>query len=189
MPMKVTRAQAEQNRERILDSAAQLFRERGVDGVGLNELMQAAGLTRGGFYGHFESKEDLVAQASRRALAGNVQQRRKVADKGLAPWVKSYLSDLHCRHVGEGCGLTALAADAARGPQAMREAFGEGVEEFVQTLLPLMPGTSPAQRREQALARVATLVGALLLGRAVADGAQSAELRAAAQKAVLSGTA
>jgi TetR/AcrR family transcriptional repressor of nem operon len=187
--MKVTRAQAEQNRERILDSAAQLFRERGVDGVGLNELMQAAGLTRGGFYGHFESKEDLVAQAARRALAGNVAQRRRMADKGLASWVRTYLSDAHCLRVGDGCGLTALAADAARGGEAMQAVFGEGVENFVTALQALMPGATDAERRRQALARVATLVGALLLARAVADEGQSRELREAAIDAVLAGTA
>lgn len=187
--MKVTRAQAEANRDRILDSAAQLFRERGVDGVGLNELMQAAGLTRGGFYGHFESKEDLVAQASRRALQANRESRRKLAEQGLATWVQVYLSDAHCARVGEGCGLTALAADAARAAPAVREAFGEGVENFAAGLEALMPGDTPAERREQALARMAMLVGALLLGRAVADPAQSRELRAAAARAVLAGAA
>lgn len=183
--MKVTRAQADANRERILDTAAQLFRERGVDGVGLNELMQAAGLTRGGFYGHFESKEDLVAQASRRAMQKNRDARRKLADQGLETWVKSYLSDLHCERIGDGCGLTALAADATRGGPALREAFSEGVENFATALQQLMPGTTEAERREQALARMAMLVGALLLGRAVGDEALSRELRAAVQQAVL----
>jgi len=185
--MKVTRAQAEANRERILDNAAQLFRERGVDGIGLNELMQAAGLTRGGFYGHFESKEDLVAQASRRAMESNRESRRKLADKGLATWVKTYLSDAHCERIGEGCALTALAADAARGGPELRAAIGEGVESFAAALLPLMPGPTEAERREQALARMATLVGALLLARAVGDHGQSRELREAARNAVLSG--
>lgn len=185
--MKVTRAQAEANRDRILDSAAQLFRERGVNGVGLNELMQAAGLTRGGFYGHFESKEDLLAQASRRALESNREARRKLAEKGLEAWVEAYLSDAHCQRVGEGCGLTALAADAARSGPALREVFGAGVENFATGLQALMPGATDAERREQALARMATLVGALLLARAVADPAQSHELREAARRAVLDG--
>ena len=185
--MKVSRAQAEANRERILDSAAQLFRERGVDGVGLNELMQAAGLTRGGFYGHFESKEDLVAQASRRALQKNREARAKMADQGLASWVNFYLSDAHCERVGEGCGVTGLVADAARGGPAMREVFSEGVEGFTKALQALMPGDTDAERREQAMARLATMVGGLLLGRAVADPALSHELREAAKKAVLAG--
>jgi len=186
--MKVTRAQAELNRERILDSAAQLFRERGVDGIGLNELMQAAGLTRGGFYGHFESKEDLIAQATRRALESNRDARRKLAEQGLESWVKTFLSDAHCVRVGEGCGLTALAADASRGTPAMREVYGKGVENFAMGLQALMPGATDEEKREQALARMATLVGALLLGRAVADEGQSRELREAAIKAVLAGT-
>lgn len=186
--MKVSRAQAEANRERILDSASQLFRERGVDGVGLNELMQAAGLTRGGFYGHFESKEALVAQAGARAFRGNEAARERLLARGLDKWVKAYLSDAHCERAGDGCGLTALAADAARSGPAFRQAFGEGVENFAAALAPLMPGQTPAEQREQALSRMATLVGALLLGRAVADEGQSRELRAAARKAVLAGT-
>lgn len=185
--MKVSRAQAEANRERILDSAAQLFRERGVDGVGLNELMQAAGLTRGGFYGHFESKEDLVAQASRRAIQRSREMRAKLKDQGLATWVNTYLSDAHCERVGDGCGVTGLVGDASRGGPAMREAFSEGVEGFTKSLQVLMPGATDEERREQALARMATMVGALLLGRAVADPALSHELREAAKKAVLSG--
>jgi TetR/AcrR family transcriptional repressor of nem operon len=91
--MKVTRAQAEENRERILDSAAQLFRERGFDGIGLNELMQAAGLTRGGFYGHFESKDDLAAQAVKRAMDTNRELWKQQTDRSLAAWVTSYLSE------------------------------------------------------------------------------------------------
>ena len=89
--MKVTRAQAEENRERILDNAAQLFRERGFDGIGLNDLMQAAGLTRGGFYGHFESKDDLAAQATQRALQVNREQWKAQTDRSLQAWVKAYL--------------------------------------------------------------------------------------------------
>lgn len=180
--MKVTRAQAEENRERILDSAAQLFRERGFDGIGLNDLMQAAGLTRGGFYGHFESKDDLAAQASRRALQANREQWQKQAERNLASWVKAYLSDAHRDHIGAGCGLVALAGDAARGGPAVREVFAEGVESLVATLQGQMPGAGGAAQREQALAMLSTLVGALLLSRAVGDAGLSRELREAARK-------
>ncbi|HEV6964069.1 TetR/AcrR family transcriptional regulator, partial [Roseateles sp.] len=121
--MKVSRAQAEANRERILDSAAQLFRERGFDGIGLNELMQAAGLTRGGFYGHFESKDDLAAQACRRAMRDGREQWKRQPDRSLAAWVKAYLSETHRDRPGAGCGLAALAGDAARGGPALREVF------------------------------------------------------------------
>jgi TetR/AcrR family transcriptional repressor of nem operon len=180
--MKVSRAQAEENRERILDNAAQLFRERGFDGIGLNDLMQAAGLTRGGFYGHFESKDDLAAQATRRALQANREQWKKQTDRGLAAWVKAYLSDAHRDHIGAGCGLVALAGDAARGAPAVQEVFAEGVENLVSALQAQMPAADAAERREQALVMLSTLVGALLLSRAVGETGLSRELRDAARK-------
>lgn len=182
--MKVSRAQAEENRERILDNAAQLFRERGFDGIGLNDLMQAAGLTRGGFYGHFESKDDLVAQATRRALEANREQWKQQTDRSLSAWVKAYLSDAHRDHIGAGCGLVALAGDAARGGPAVREAFAEGVGCLVATLQKQMPAANEAARREQAMAMLSTLVGSLLLSRAVGDSGLSRELREAARKSL-----
>lgn len=185
--MKVSRAQAEENRERILDSAAQLFRERGFDGIGLNDLMQAAGLTRGGFYGHFESKDDLAAQASRRALAANLEQWKKQADRSLKAWVKTYLSDAHRDHVGAGCGLAALAGDAARGGPDVKAVFAEGVDNLAAALQGQMPAADAGERREQALAMLSTLVGALLLSRAVGDAGLSSELRDAARKALPAG--
>lgn len=180
--MKVSRAQAEENRERILDNAAQLFRERGFDGIGLNELMQAAGLTRGGFYGHFESKDDLAAQATRRALQDNREQWKKQTERSLQAWVRTYLSDAHRDQIGGGCGLVALAGDAARGGPAVREVFAGGVESLAAALQAQMPGADDAERREQALAMLSTLVGALLLSRAVGDAELSRELREAARK-------
>ena len=182
--MKVTREQAEANRERILDNAGRLFRERGFDGIGLNDLMQAAGLTRGGFYGHFESKDDLAAQATRRALQTNREQWKQQADRSLQAWVRTYLSDAHRDHAGAGCGLVALAGDAARGGPAVKAAFGEGVESLVATLQRQMPAADDEARREQALAMLSTLVGSLLLSRAVGDAGLSRELREAARKSL-----
>jgi len=180
--MKVTREQAEANRERILDNAARLFRERGFDGIGLNDLMQAAGLTRGGFYGHFESKEDLAAQALHRAFEGNREQWRAQPDRSLAAWVDAYLSDAHRDRRGQGCGLVALAGDAARGGPAVQAVFADGVQQLVTALQPQMPGAAAAVQREQALAMLSTLVGALLLSRAVGDEGLSRELRDAARR-------
>jgi TetR/AcrR family transcriptional repressor of nem operon len=180
--MKVTREQAEANRERILDNAAQLFRERGFDGIGLNDLMQAAGLTRGGFYGHFESKDDLAAQATRRALQANREQWKPQADRSLAAWIKAYLSDAHRDQPGAGCTLVALAGDAARGGPAVQQVFAEGVESLVSALQAQMPADTPAAQRGQALALLSTLVGALLLSRAVGDVRLSRELRDAARR-------
>lgn len=185
--MKVSRAQAEENRERILDNAATLFRERGFDGVGLNDLMQAAGLTRGGFYGHFESKDDLAAQATRRALQVNREQWKRQTDRSLKAWVKTYLSDAHRDRLGAGCGLAALAGDAARGGPAVKAAFAEGVASLVDTLQGQMPGASAAEKRQQALVMLSTLMGSLLLARAVGDDDLSGELREAARKSLPAG--
>lgn len=185
--MKVTRAQAEENRERILDNAAQLFRERGFDGIGLNDLMQSAGLTRGGFYGHFESKDDLAAQATQRALQANRAQWKTQTERSLQAWVKTYLSDAHRDHPGAGCGLAALAGDAARCGPAVKGVFAEGVESLVATLQGQMPGGDDAARREQALAMLSTLMGSLLLSRAVGDAGLSRELREAARRVLPAG--
>jgi TetR/AcrR family transcriptional regulator, transcriptional repressor for nem operon len=179
--MKVTREQAEANRERILDNAAQLFRERGFDGIGLNDLMQAAGLTRGGFYGHFESKDDLAAQATRRAMQVNRERWKQQTDRSVKAWVKAYLSDAHRDHPGAGCALVALAGDAARGGPAVKQVFAEGVESLVAVLQAQMPAADAAVQREQAMAMLSMLVGSVMLSRAVGDARLSRELREAAR--------
>ncbi len=180
--MKVTREQAEANRERILDNAGRLFRERGFDGIGLNDLMQAAGLTRGGFYGHFESKEDLAAQATRQALEGHREAWRAHSGRSLADWVSAYLSDAHRDGRGRGCGLAALAGDAARSGPEVQAAFAQGVRGIVAALVSQMPAADAERQREQALGMLSTLVGALVLSRAVGDDALSRELRDAARQ-------
>lgn len=182
--MRVSRAQADENRERIIDTAARLFREKGFDGIGLNDLMQAAGLTRGGFYGHFDSKEDLAEQACRRALEQNAGTLRNDAHAELAAFVDFYLSDTHCADPGSGCTLAALAGDVVRHP-SLRSALRAGVEHFVDALSPRMAGATDAARREAALASVATLVGAVVLARAVDSTELSEALRAAARRNVL----
>src|SRR5216110_2787030 len=113
--MKVSREQAAQNRERIVEAAAQLFRERGFEGIGVADLMKEAGLTHGGFYGHFSSKQDLVAEASARALMRSLAlfsdaAERETADP-LSAIASAYLSRRHRDKPGEGCLLAALGSD------------------------------------------------------------------------------
>src|SRR4051794_15120593 len=113
--MKVSREQAVQNRERIVETAARLFRERGFEGIGVADLMKEAGLTHGGFYGHFSSKEDLIAEASARALAQSLALFTKVAERApadpLPAIAGAYLTSKHRDNPGEGCVLAALGAD------------------------------------------------------------------------------
>src|SRR5437868_7121159 len=116
--MKVTREQAAASRERILAAASRLFRERGLDGIGVADLMQDAGLTHGGFYGHFSSKEELMAEACANALGKSVQRWAKLAERegarALEALLESYLSKEHRDNPGRGCALATLGADVAR---------------------------------------------------------------------------
>lgn len=178
--MKVSKEQMTENRERILETAAQLFRERGFDGIGVADLMKSAGLTHGGFYGHFDSKEDLMAQASARALAQSTAlwQRlvQRTDENPRATMERAYLSPRHRDAPGQGCLMAALGADAARQGPGVRRAMTEGLAAMVELLTSVMPGRSKAARRQKALADYATLVGALVLSRAVDDAALSDEI-------------
>jgi TetR/AcrR family transcriptional repressor of nem operon len=178
--MRVSREQAAGNRERILDVAAKLFREKGFDGIGVADLMGAAGLTHGGFYGHFASKEDLVAQACARALGRSVEAWARSAEQGtrspMAVITASYLSAKHRDHPGSGCLLAALGTDVSRQGSSVRRAVTQGLLRLIELLTGIVPGRSPAAKRARALATMASLVGALVLARAVDDKALSEEI-------------
>src|SRR6185295_3074967 len=178
--MRVSRAEAAQNRERIIEVAAKLFRERGFDGIGLSDLMKTAGLTHGGFYGHFASKKDLIAQACARAQEGSLATLHQVAERGgknrLSAVASAYLSAAHRDRPGEGCVLAALGAEAARHGSPVRRAFTRGVRSALDMLTPLVPGKSERAKRERALATYASMIGALVLARAVDDHELSEEV-------------
>lgn len=191
---RVSRAQTEQNREQILDVAARLFRERGFEGVSVADLMAEAGLTHGGFYGHFASKEALAAQACTRAIEQSSARWDKIAqdqpdpEKALREIIESYLSERHRDQAGLGCPGAALAADVGREPNApeVRAAYAAGVRRRVDTLCALGPRTgSKKARRKQALATCATLVGAVLLARATKGDPISEEILEAARSSLL----
>jgi len=179
-PMKVTRAQAQENRARVLEVAGRLFREKGLDGIGVDALMKGAGLTHGGFYANFESKEDLMAQACEHALAELVTRWGKVVGGAngdpLATVVTGYLSARHRDDPRNGCVLAALGADLARKSPAVRHGVTEGMRRFIELLTRIVPGRSRAARRKRALALYASLVGAMVLARAVDDPALSTEI-------------
>lgn len=178
--MRVSRDQAAQNRERIIEVAAKLFRERGFDGIGVADLMKSAGMTHGGFYGHFASKEDLMAQACTRALDGSLEALHQIAERGdenaLSAVASAYLSPAHRDRPGEGCVLAALGAEAARHGSPVRSAFTGGVRSALDLLTRLVPGKSKRARRERALATYASMIGALVLARAVDDPELSEEV-------------
>jgi TetR/AcrR family transcriptional repressor of nem operon len=175
--VRVTREQAAANREKVLDVAGTLFRQRGFDGIGVADIMKRAGLTHGGFYGQFASKDDLAAEATR--VLGKAEWRERLTGKAnpsLGEVVRAYLSPRHRDDPGTGCLISALGSDAARQPRAVRRAFTDGFRARIDALVKLVPGRSQAARREKALATMASLVGALILSRAVDDPALSDEI-------------
>lgn len=178
--MRVSKAKAAENRERIIEVASRLFRERGFDGIGVAELMKSAGLTHGGFYGNFTSKEDLMAQACTRALDDSLEALRQAAERGgenvLSAIASAYLSPAHRDGPGEGCALAALGAEAARHNSPLRGAFTKSVRSVVDMFMRLLPGKSKRAKRERALAIYASMVGALVLARAVDDTELSEEV-------------
>jgi TetR/AcrR family transcriptional repressor of nem operon len=177
--MRVSREKAEANRERIVEAAARLFRERGFDGVGVDAIMKAAGLTHGGFYGHFQSKDDLAAEAVARALERSAERLSGYTDIGSV--VEGYLADSHCADRGGGCPLAALGGDIVRESKSVRRVLSEHVSARIAWLAGMFTGAE-ARRRERAIATLAGLVGALTLARAVNDPALSKEILAAARR-------
>jgi TetR/AcrR family transcriptional repressor of nem operon len=184
--MRVTREQAARNRERVLDTAARLFRERGFKGVGVAELMQEAGLTHGAFYGQFGSKDELMAEAVARAYAQLEEHWRRVARSSRDPLdgvVAAYLSATHRDRPAEGCVMAALGAEAAREGSVLRRAITEGTRRQIEALSELVRAPSKPARRRRAAAMLATMVGALVLSRVVDDHELSGEILAAALEA------
>lgn len=173
--MKVTKAQAQENRARIVEKASTLFRERGYDGVGVADLMAAAGFTHGGFYKHFESKADLMAEA---ATVGFSQSAANLAGADGATFVKEYLSRPHRDSRGGGCTLAALSGDAARQPELIKKAFAAGIERELETLAREDGALGKVAKREARAKRIDTLahvVGALVLSRACPDDSPLAD--------------
>ena len=168
--MKVTKAQAEANRALVVETASQLFREKGFDGVGVADLMAAAGFTHGGFYKQFGSKADLMAEST----ACGIAQTAALSEGVDAPtFVSHYLSREHRDGRATGCTMAALGGDAARQPESVRLAFADGVENLVALLIK-EGGDSMAANAAQARARIldvlAHAVGALVMSRACPDG-------------------
>jgi TetR/AcrR family transcriptional repressor of nem operon len=188
LDMKVTKAQAQANRAHIVETASALFRERGYDGVGIADLMAAAGFTHGGFYKHFGSKAELLAEA---ASCGFAQSAAKAEGVDAVEVVKQYLSREHRDTRGEGCTMAALCADAARQPESIKTAFAAGVESLLDTLANQHGAPEDGKREGDLRARridvLAQLIGAIVLSRACPDDSPLAdEILDACRTAVLS---
>jgi TetR/AcrR family transcriptional repressor of nem operon len=182
--MKVSRVQATANRERIIASAARLFREKGFDGVGVADIMADAGLTHGGFYGHFASTDVFIAQACNHAMGESEARwtRRSERESGqpLKDIVGRYVSARHRDDPGHGCALAALGSELARQDSGVRATATEGLRIQLDILERSVAGRTAAERRRKALATYAEMVGAVMLSRAVIDADLSAEILEAA---------
>ncbi len=169
--MKVSREQMAENRRRILDAASRLFRERGFDAVSVSEVMKAAGLTHGGFYGHFSSKDDLVAQTLAHALAaasGEGGDFHRDLD--------TYLSPGHRDSPADGCPTAGLAAAIRHQTPAARSAMTEGLRSQIGRIEKELPASVPSDRRRAAIGSWAAMVGAVILARAIDDPVLSDEI-------------
>jgi TetR/AcrR family transcriptional repressor of nem operon len=164
--MKVSKEQVRENRTRIVETASELFRERGFDGVGVAELMSAAGLTHGGFYKHFGSKADLMAEAMN---CGFTRSAESTAGVDREKFIEYYLSRPHRDDMGKGCVMSALGADTARQSESIRETFAAGIERQLAVL------ENEHETRADLLDTMAHLVGALVLSRACPDNSALAD--------------
>lgn len=173
--MKITKAQSLANRAHIVKTASELFRERGYDGVGVAELMAAAGFTQGGFYKHFGSKADLMAEAAATSLS---QSMASTESLDLRQFINFYVSRDHRDGRSEGCTLAALCGDAARQSGEFKATFAEGIERTLAKLQQKYLADEQAPRdvaRAKMIDMLAHAIGAVILSRACPDDAPLAD--------------
>jgi TetR/AcrR family transcriptional repressor of nem operon len=168
--MRVTKEQMAEHRDRILEEAGRLFREKGFAAVTVAEVMQAAGLTHGGFYGHFKSKDDLIAQT--------LENIRIVHPDGtnLGDYAAGYLTEEHRDQSAGGCAFAALGGDTVRQSPEARAAMTERLRRQIARLTALAAGEAETEKRRAAIGGWAAMVGALVLARISDDPKLSSEL-------------
>lgn len=171
--MRMSREEAAKNRDRVVQTASEMFRESGYEGIGIATLMKAAGLTNGAFYKQFDSKEALIAEATEYGLKQNVESWHSAIEnaendplQAVADW---YLSPPHILHRGKGCTYAALANEAPRHQDNVRKAFDQGVDQTLSLLTDACDAEDSAENERAAVQTFCRLVGALVLVRAVGD--------------------
>ena len=177
--MRRSRELKAETHEAIVAQASRLFRERGVDGVSVGDVMAEAGLTHGGFYRHFETKDALLAAATRKAfddISAALEARAAAVgrEEAVKDYFTFYLSDEHLTHPGLGCPIPTLGAEIARGDEALRLEFASSMKRSLATMAAGLPG-SETESRAEALRELALRVGAILIARAC-DAATAAEV-------------
>ena len=182
--MRKSKLEAAQTRRRIVNAAAAKFRLNGIGGTGLSDLMAAAGLTHGGFYRHFESKDQLVAEACAAATESAMATffSNKSSKNGLKGRVAQYLSPAHRDDASAGCPLAALGSEIARADDRTRAAATQAFLKLVRLIAAQFGKTRPDIARQRALVVAATMIGALTMSRVVTDSELSAGILREAEK-------
>src|SRR5882724_3310469 len=188
--MRYSKEHKLETRSRIVKKASVRLREKGAHGIGVADLMKDAGLTHGGFYAHFDSREALVIEAFTHAMDRSTEHWRKLAEqtppeKRLATIVNTYLTPLHRDDPGHGCAVPTLGAEIARESPKTRRVFAGRLEQMIDTLAAQLPGVPRKAARKQAMAAIATMMGTLVLARVAGSGDFSDELLGAGRDAVL----
>jgi AcrR family transcriptional regulator len=184
---RTTPTRKEATHERIVEAAARAIRRSGYSGTGVADIMKEAGLTHGGFYAHFASREAMLAEAADRAGAEGVTAGARIAaalppEQALQAMLQAYLSKEHAEAVETGCGVAALCSETPRQAPDVRRAATRRIKEMIDLVARQSPDWGQPGAHEHALVTVATMVGALVLARAVDDPQLSDALREAALK-------
>jgi len=188
--MRYSKEHKQETHARIVKKASVRLREKGAHGVGVADLMKEAGLTHGGFYAHFDSREALVIEAFGHAMDRSTERWRKIAEQTppeqrLATIVDTYLTPAHRDDPGHGCAVPALSAEIARESTKTRKAFAGKLEQMIDMMADQIPDLPRKAARRQAAAALATMMGTLVLARVAGNGEFSEEILAAGREAVL----
>jgi TetR/AcrR family transcriptional repressor of nem operon len=188
--MRYSREHKLETHARIVKRASVRLREKGAHGVGVADLMKDAGLTHGGFYAHFDSREALVIEAFAYAMDRSTERWRKLSeqtppDKRFAAIVNAYLSAVHRDDPGHGCAVPSLGSEIARESPKTRKAFAAKLEQMIGMLAEQIPGLPPKAARKQAMAALGTMMGTLVMARSAGNGELSDEILAAGRESVL----
>ncbi len=188
--MRYSREHKLETHARIVKKASVRLREKGAHGIGVADLMKDAGLTHGGFYAHFDSREALVIEAFTHAMDRSTERWRKLGEqtppeKRLATIVNSYLTPIHRDDPGHGCAVPALGAEIARESAKTRRVFAGRLEQMIDMLATQIPDVPRKAARKQAMAVLATMMGTLVLARIAGSGEFSEEILGAGRDALL----
>src|SRR5947208_9543124 len=188
--MRYSKEHKQETHARIVKKASVRLREKGAHGIGVADLMKEAGLTHGGFYAHFDSREALVIEAFSHAMDRGTERWRKLAEqtapeKRLATIVESYLTPVHRDDPGRGCAIPTLAAEIARENPKTRKAFAAKLEQMIDMIAEQTTDLPPAAARRQAMATIATMMGTMVMARIAGNGEFSEQILAAGRDAAL----